>query len=132
MVINKDIIDSSDPGVVATEMPIRLSDEKLKAILSSTYERALKDNNQFKLYKHYGVFLSIAGTLFLSLLTSSFRNIGPIDASIILYVAIAVCIATAGLGFVLMAVAVSKKTKSDMDSRDKAIQEMLNSIIQSE
>ena len=66
------IIEQSDPGIVAKETPVRLSDEKLRNMLSRTYERAQKDVRKPKLCKFFGVFLSIAGTLLLSLLTSTF------------------------------------------------------------
>ena len=59
------IINSSDPGIVAKETTVHLSDEKLRGIMSRTYERAQKDADTIKFHKFYSVFLSIAGTLFL-------------------------------------------------------------------
>ena len=74
------IINSSDPGIVAKETTVHLSDEKLRGIMSRTYERAQKDADTIKFHKFYSVFLSIAGTLFLSLLTSSFNDLGNIKS----------------------------------------------------
>lgn len=120
------IIDSSDPGLVAKETTIKLSDEKLRGMLSRTYERAQKDTTSPKFYKFYSVFLSIAGTLFLSLLTSSFEPLGNISAEIVTKFAYALCVASAILGFVLMGISVSRKTKNDTNERDAAVNQIFN------
>ena len=46
--MSNSIIEQSDPGIVAKETPVRLSDEKLKNMLSRTYERAQKDMSVVK------------------------------------------------------------------------------------
>ena len=73
---NMNIIDTKDEGIVVKEIPISISDEKLRNSLSCAYEEAQKDMSTFHFYNLYSVFLSIASTLFLSLLTSDFHAIG--------------------------------------------------------
>ena len=101
------IIEQSDPGIVAKETPVRLSDEKLRNMLSRTYERAQKDMSVVKFRKFYSVFLSVAGTLFLSLLTSTFGAVGKISAEAVTVIAWIICIGSAVIGFFLMGLTVS-------------------------
>ena len=115
------IIDKSDPGIVIKETQIALSDEKLKNILLKTYEAAIQDANKPKIYKAYSVFLSIAGTLLISLLTSSFGSLGKINAdtvTIIVWVIFTIC---SVLGFVFLGITANSKMKHDTKSRDEAI-----------
>lgn len=57
--MSNSIIEQSDPGIVAKETLIRLSDEKLKNMLSRTYERAQKDMSVVKFRNYYSISLSI-------------------------------------------------------------------------
>lgn len=120
------IIDSTDPGVVVRESTVHLSDEKLKNVLLRTYERAQQDRDIIKLHRFYSVFLSIAGTLFLSLLTSDFHSIGPFSAGFVTGFAWFVCAGSAIGGFILMAVHFSCKSKNDTVSRDAAVNEIFD------
>lgn len=122
--MSNSIIEQSDPGIVAKETPVRLSDEKLKNMLSRTYERAQKDMSVVKFRNYYSIFLSIAGTLFLSLLTSTFGAVGNISAECVTKFVWAICIASAILGFILMGITVSEKTKDDTSERDRAVSEV--------
>ena len=122
--MEKSIIDSSEHGIVVKETSVYLSDEKLRSVLSRMYERAQKDASSSKLRKFYNVFLSIAGTLFLTLLTADFKSLGTVDAKIIEFVAWGICIGAAGFGFVLMGLTVSWKTRNDTSERDKAVKEV--------
>ncbi len=122
--MSNNIIEQSDPGIVAKETPVRLSDEKLRNMLSRTYERAQKDMNAVKFRKFYSVFLSISGTLFLSLLTSTFGAVGKISAEFVTGMAWTICISFAVLGFILMGMTVTDKIKSDTHERDKAVNEV--------
>ena len=124
-----DIIDTKDPGIVVKETSIRLSDEKFKNALSRTYEKAQSDTSTIKFKKYYGVFLSIAGTLFLSLLTATFESIGKISAEWVTGIAWFICIGSAVLGFVLMGVSVSEKMKTDTSLRDAAVNEILGEFV---
>lgn len=117
------IIDPSEAEIVK-EKGIYLSDEKLRGMLARSYERAQEDEETFKLYKFYGVFLSIAGTLFLTLLTASFSPIGNLSAKELTIFAWVVCIVCAVLGFILMGVFVSSKKKRDTRTRDDAVDEV--------
>lgn len=124
MMMTSKIINSSDPGIVAKEITVHLSDEKLRGIMSRTYERAQKDAGTIKFHKFYSVFLSIAGTLFLSLLTSSFNDLGPIKSETVTVVAWILCGASSLLGFILMGVHVADKTKNHTIERDTAVDEI--------
>lgn len=123
MMANK-IIDSTDPGIVARETTVHLSDEKLRGIMSRTYERAQKDAETIKFHKFYSVFLSIAGTLFLSLLTSSFNDIGPFNSEVVTVIAWIICGITTIFGFILMGIHVVDKTKKHTSERDAAVDEI--------
>lgn len=123
------IIETSDPGIVVKEIQIKLSDEKFKVALSRTYERAISDAEKPKFRKNYGVFLSVAGTLCLSLLTSNFQDIGEISAWNVTGIAWTVCIICAILGFVLMGMRVFEKEHSSTKERDCAVDEIFNECV---
>lgn len=130
IVSNMNIIDTKDEGIVVKETPIRISDEKLRNALSRTYEEAQKDMSKFHFYNLYSVFFSIAGTLFLSLLTSDFRAFGPITAEKATIGAWVVCIGSGIIGAVLACYKVSQKTKNDTNNRDDAVEKVFNQYIQ--
>jgi len=123
------IIETSDPGIVVKEIPIKLSDEKFKNALSRTYERAQKDTEKPNFKKAYSVFLSIAGTLFLSLLTSKFQKIGQVSANAVTCIVWIACVFCAVLGFILMGLRVSEKVHSDTGVRDSAVDEIFNECV---
>lgn len=129
--MKNNIIDRSDPGIVVRETTIHLSDEKLKGALSKTYEQAQKDMNKPKLHKWYSVFLSIAGTLFLTLLTSDFNDIGSIKATTTTTIVWILCSVCAVTGFILMGIHVSDKTSNNTNERDKAVNTVFNQYCQS-
>lgn len=130
MVSNVNIIDTKDEGIVVKETLISISDEKLKNSLSRSYEEAQKDMNKFHFYNLYSVFLSIASTLFLSLLTSDFHAIGAITAEKVTIGAWIVCIGSGVLGAILACYKVSQKTKNDTSNRDDAVEKVFNQHIQ--
>ena len=127
----ENIISSSDHYVVK-ETSVHISDEKLKTALSRSYEKAQKDINAFKLRKHYSIFLSIASTLSLSLLTSEFKSIGQIPSQTVTSVAWIICIICAILGFILLAMYVSDRTQNNTSDRDKAVDEVVREYIKLE
>ena len=130
MVSNMNIIDTKDEGIVVKETPIRISDEKLRNALSRTYEEAQKDMSKFHFYNLYSVFLSIASTLFLSLLTSDFHAIGSTTAEKVTIGAWIVCIGSGLLSAILACYKVSQKTKNDTSDRDDAVEKVFNQHIQ--
>ena len=123
------IINSSDPGMVVKETTVHLSDEKLRSVLLHTYERAQKDMSNIKFRNFYGVFLSIAGTLLLSLLTSTFGSIGTLSASIVTIIAWAIFIVSAILGFILLGISVVGKSNNNTSERDVAIDEIFKQYL---
>lgn len=127
---NMNIIDTKDEGIVVKETPISISDEKLRNSLSRAYEEAQKDMSKFHFYNLYSVFLSIASTLFLALLTSDFHAIGSLPAKAVTIGAWVICIGSGLLGAILACYKVSQKTKSDTSNRDAAVKEVFNKHIQ--
>lgn len=130
IVSNTNIIDTKDEGIVVKETPIRISDEKLRNALSRVYEEAQKDMSKFHFYNLYSVFLSIASTLFLSLLTSDFHAIGSVTAETVTIGAWGVCIGSGFLSAILACYKVSQKTKNDTSNRDDAVEKVFNQHIQ--
>ncbi|MCU6724516.1 Uncharacterised protein [uncultured Clostridium sp.] len=126
---NKMIIDSSDTGIVVTETKVTISDEKLNRMLSKTYEAAQKNSNKFKLHSLWSVCWSITGTLCMSLLTSSFNEIGSIDARSVTNWAIALCILFGIAGLVLVIWRINDKSSNDTESRDKAVNEIIEAFL---
>lgn len=129
MTSNMNIIDTKDEGIVVKETPISISDEKLRNSLSRAYEEAQKDMSEFHFYNLYSVFLSIASTLFLSLLTSDFHAIGSITAEKVTIGAWVICIGAGFLGSILACYKVSEKTKNDTSNRDNAVKKVFNQHI---
>lgn len=130
MVSNMNIIDTKDEGIVVKETLISISDEKLKNSLSRSYEEAQKDMSKFHFYNLYSVFLSIASTLFLSLLTSDFHAIGSMTAEKVTSCAWSVCIGSGLLSVILACYKVSQKTKNDTSNRDNAVEKVFKQHIQ--
>lgn len=123
---NRSIIDNSSPIIVVQETPISLSDEKLKRVLSETYEAAIKDANTFKIYKIHGILLSIFFSLLLALLTSTFNPIGNIDANTIRQIISFICIFCGVFGFIFLIFAAHKKMNYDTSARDETTNRIFN------
>ena len=121
---NQSNIVQSDSGIIMQEPSITLTDEKMNGILLHTYERAVKDVNKWHFYKLYGTFLSIGGTLTVTLFTSSFNDVLMLDAETIKNITVFVAIAFLIAGFICLGISVNQKKKNDVDARDKAIKEL--------
>jgi hypothetical protein len=128
---NNTIIKQSNQGIVLEETPVTLSDEKLNGMLLRTYEKAVSNVTKWRFFKLYGVLLSVAGTLFVTLFTSSFNNIGQMSADIIRIIVIIVTAISAILGFVFLGISVNQKKKSDTDVRDASIREIVDNYYKS-
>ncbi len=124
--MSNNIIDNNDDEIVVKETTIKLSDEKLRGILKRAYERAEQDVSKVKLRKFYSVFLSMAGTLFLTLLTSDFRNVAVFSAECLTIVAWIICLSAATLGIVLLLLYIRDRTSYKTADRDKAVDELFN------
>lgn len=123
------IIDTKDEGIVVKETPISISDEKLRNSLSRAYEEAQKDMSKFHFYNLCSVFLSIASTLFLALLTSDFHAIGSLTAETVTVGAWAICIGSGFLSVILTCYKVSKKTENDTSTRDAAVEKVFKQLV---
>ena len=124
--MGNNIIDSTNPGIVATEVQVNLSDEKLKSTLLHVYEEAQKNERTIHYYDWSSVLLSIAGTVFLSLITSDFHSVGAIDAVTVRRVVWVVFAITCFLGFVFLYIKNTKKVNGDTTARDKAVEKVMN------
>ena len=127
----KSIIDQSDVGIVLTEASVFLSDEKLRALLSRTYERAEKDTLKPSITRHYGEFLSVSGTIGLALLTSSFNSVGMFESKVVTYIAGGIAGVCGVLGIVFLLVYSSKKASNSRDNRDRAVNEIMDEYVKS-
>ena len=74
-------------------------------------------------------FLSIAGTLFLSLMTSQFKPIGQISAQIVTYGVWCLFIGCTILGVILAIINISEITRNNTNKRDKAVDEIVRQYI---
>lgn len=125
-----DEILTSSERIVCKETPITLSDEKLKRLLSSIYERARQDANVFHLYKHYGIFLSMGGSLLLTLLTTErFISLGGASGNTIRLILGIVCAVSLLFGLILAISGISQRLKNENSDRDEAINDSLREII---
>lgn len=124
------IIDQNDSGIVVKETSVKISDEKLKNMLSKAYERAQQDANKIVLNKYYGVFLSIAGTLVVTLVTSEFRSLGCFSSGAVTDIVWVICIICALVGFILLWLNVKEKTSYKTNARDQAVDEIMSNIQQ--
>ena len=115
------IIDNLDPGIVVTETSITISDEKLRGMLLRTYEAAQRNERRFDVSNLWGICWSIAGTLTITILTSSFNPIGKFSSDDIQFVAIVVCVVFVIVGIILSALRVRNKSSCDTAARDKSV-----------
>lgn len=121
-------ISVSSKNLFCEYTQIKLSDEHLKNILSHVYEKARKDSDCFKVYKYYGVFLSVFLTLFLSLLTSEFRGFLGLSGAVIATCARVLC-AGCFIAWIVLSTWNTKNRNSDMNQeRDDAVKEALNEV----
>lgn len=127
--MNNMIIDNSSSGIVVTETKITISDEKLNGMLLKTYEAATIEGNKFKIHSLWGVCWSVAGTLLMAILTSTFNAIGSVEASTVRNWAIGICIISFIVGLVFIIWRVNDKTANDIAKRDEAVQEIVNTYL---
>lgn len=124
--MGNNIIDSTNPGIVATEIQVNLSDEKLKSTLLHVYEEAQKHERTIKYYDWCSVLLSIAGTLLLSLVTSDFHGVGSIDANTVRNIAWLAFVVTCIFGFIFLYIKYTKKVNGDTTARDNVVEKVMN------
>ena len=122
----------SDEKIVVQERSIQVTDEKLNRLLLTTYEQARKDANSFKLYNHYGVFFSIAGSLIVTLLTSTFHDFEKISSKNLTGIAWVVFAASLIIGIMLALIRASKQGSDEHEERDKTVGEILAGIVSDE
>lgn len=123
--MENNIIDSSNPGIVATEVQVNISDEKLRGLLLRTYEEALKNERTVSYYDWCSVLLSISGTIFLALITSSFHDVGMVSAVIVTGIAWVICICSLLFGCVFLYKKYSMKISGDTEKRDEAVDRII-------
>lgn len=127
--MKNNIIDYFDTGIVAQEVEITISDEKLKNILFRTYEKAQRREKTISFCDWCGVFLSISGTLLITILTASFNSIGTLSADIVRNIFIIICVSCAVLGFILLYYKYKKGVNNNNQYRDSDVEEIMNSYL---
>lgn len=127
--MESNIIDSSDSGIVITETRVIISDEKLNSMLIKAYEAAQRDAHAFQLHDLWSVCFSIAFTLFIAILTSTFNPIGTLDSGVVRACAIAICVALSFAGTALAIWRIRTKSYNDTIARDNAVKEIEEAYI---
>ena len=122
----------SNDKIIVQERSIQVTDEKLNRLLLTTYEKARKDANTFKLYNHYGVFISIAGSLIIPLLTSTFHDFGKISGKTLTGITWGLFAASLIFGIILALIRASKQGSDEHDERDKTVGEIIEKIVSEE
>lgn len=121
-------IDSTEVEIVCVDTKIKLSDEYLKSLLSNAYEEARKDAKKFSISKLYGIFFSVALTLFLALITSEFKSIGALPGNKVQTLAIILCAICTIAGIILLAIYIRNKDLAVTEERDKAIEKVMKQL----
>ncbi len=125
---NGSSIVTDSENIVCHERKVEISDEKLKSLLMRSYETARKDARSFKFYKLHNVFLSIASTLFITLLTSDFKSFDAIQSSTISTIAWGVFVLCLLLGIITASVSGSKGNTNEAIERNQAVDTILSEI----
>ena len=115
----------SNPPISIKSTPISLSDDTLKLMMIQAYESAQRNESSFSISKCAGILLSIAGTLIVALITSSFKAIGQIPAEMVRWIAIIVCIVCGIVGVAILSVRYANRLKTSTSKRDDSIQKIL-------
>lgn len=116
----------SNPPISIKSTPISLSDDTLKLMMIQSYESAQKNESKLKPSKCAGILLSIAGTLLVSLITSSFKSIGQIPEDVVRRIAIIVCLVCGIGGIALLIIRSVNRLKVSTEERDKSIQDIIS------
>ena len=117
----RQISDSSGIDIILEEKNVKVSDEKLKSMLSEAYEAAQCKSDEFRFSKLWNVFLSISGTLLLSIFTASFNEIGYLSANEVRNLVFFVCTVFGILGFVLLICRSNRTIKNRVSERNDAV-----------
>lgn len=124
-----DIMNGEDAHIIVKETPVHLTDEKIKSILYRTYERAQSDVSVKKWYDYYDCCFSVAGTLFLTLLTASFNKTFGIEPEGLANIARWMLGISLLAGIVFLIFKLKAKRQSDMSNRDIAVEEVFSKYI---
>lgn len=119
----------SNEQIVVQERSIQVTDEKLTRLLLNTYEQARVDAHEFKLYNHYSVFFSIAGSLFITLLTSTFHDFSVFSSKTLTYMAWGVFVISLFVGISLAIVRASQQRNDEHTERDQAVEKILANLL---
>ena len=84
--------------------------------------------NEFKIHSLWSICWSIAGTLFITILTSSFNGIGSIGADTINNWAIGICFFTFLAGLILIIWRLNDKISTNFTKRNETVQQVLRDM----
>lgn len=124
-------ISSEKEDLIVENQNIKMNDDKLYRLQQLTYEKAVQNCNKIHPSSAWPVCLSIAATLFLTLLTSDFKSVGCVDADLVKKIAVGLCVLAVILFVVFLCVSFSRKPFSSKvtEERERAITEARNEII---
>lgn len=129
---NKPVLVDDSKGLVLQEAQVTVSDEKLRAILSETYERARRDGSSCRWFDYHQTALSIFFTLLITLVTSEFQDIHKghsndilISAITLQWTFIVVDILMLFIGLIMLCARANRKSSDANEERDCAISDML-------
>lgn len=123
-----DIITNED-SLIVKETLVHLSDEKIKTILSKTYEQAQKDMGKKSICDYYGCWFSISATLALTLATATFHDFLFFSANNLTNMAKIFFVLFAIGGIASLLLKLNTKTRTDTTNRDKAIDSVFSTYI---
>jgi len=120
--------------LMSKEIKLTLSNLQLEKMLNEIYERCVEDFGKGIISKIRTGALSVAGTLFLTMLTSSFedisiRNTVLVSGEFIEPLAFGALILSAFVGFVFLFIEASMNKKRKEDNRTVAVREKLSEAL---
>ena len=113
------------------ETEIRLSDVMLKTALLKSYERGVSDNKKRKKKIPYSIFWSSGVSLLLSNLTADFEKYQwakDMGLTRIMWIVMWSCFGIAVICTIAAIVCHTKKNGSEIEDRDKAVEEIFSSM----
>ena len=129
---NRNNIDIVSENVVCFVTNIHLTDARLKNTLSDIYETARKDARKFKIYRFFGVPLSVSSTLFVTLLTADFKTFSFVDGTTLETIGWWIASVCLVIGVVLALMCATCKDNKEKDERDAAISKVMSVIMHSD
>lgn len=123
-------IATDNGDIIYKDSKIIIPNEKLKSILSKTYEKARSDAQKFHLYDHWPACFSFAFTSSIPLWTANFHDFWGISSSALKNLVTFLSLGSLFFGIVLLLYSVSCKSNKDDEhlERDKTVDETIQDL----